>query len=269
MEGDVDMVRCLLELGADVNQVEKDKHAPHSPTPLHFAVQLDGVEVLRLMINIGGDVNKADMEGDTPLIYAVRSDELEAVELLIEAGAGVNHESDVVTHDGAEMENIEGERSVHDAAREGYIDVLKVLCKAGADINAATRNGNTPLIIAGRGKHAAICKWLVKEGADPKYAHPKEGTAADISRKVSAKPEQIAYLEAKAHCAFPGCAFGGVKKNQGYMQARYCERACHLAHWPTHKAECRRVGAELRLAAEASDALDVENARVRFENIRL
>jgi hypothetical protein len=99
--------------------------------------------------------------------------------------------------------------------------------------------------------------------------HPKEGKAAEISRLVGASIEQTAYLEAKAHCAFPGCAFGGVKKCQGCMQARYCERSCHLAHWPAHKVECRRMGAKLHLAEAATGALDVENARVRLENIQL
>jgi hypothetical protein len=91
---------------------------------------------------------------------------------------------------------------------------------------------------------------LVKAGADPQAKNANYHTAADISRAAGASAAQTMYLEAKAHCAQPGCSGPGTKKCQGCMQGRYCGKACHVAHWPAHKAECRRLGAMLKNAEE-------------------
>jgi hypothetical protein len=136
------------------------------------------------------------------------------------------------------------------AARETDAKICKLLVKAGADINFANYCGNTALIIAAHCKNAVLTKWLVKAGANPQAKNGSYHTAGDISRVVGASPEQTAYLEAKAHCAQPGCSGAGTKKCQGCMQGRYCGPACHVAHWPAHKAECRRLGAALKSAQE-------------------
>jgi hypothetical protein len=96
----------------------------------------------------------------------------------------------------------------------------------------------------------------VKAGADPQARHPTDGTAADISRAFGASPEQTAYLEAKAHCAQPGCSGAGTKKCQGCMQGRYCGLACHVAHWPDHRAECQWLGAALKRAQEEGSKVE-------------
>jgi hypothetical protein len=131
------------------------------------------------------------------------------------------------------------------------LDVLRCLAReCGADINHANNNGSTTLMAAARFEHSALTKWLVKAGANPQDINCKDETAADISRCVGASPEQTAYLEAKTHCAQPGCSGAGTKKCQGCMQGRYCGPACHVAHWPAHKAECRRLDAILKSAQE-------------------
>jgi hypothetical protein len=114
----------------------------------------------------------------------------------------------------------------------------------GADLNHADRKGGTALMVAARDKHAALTKWLVKAGANPQAKSAVHETAADISRRIGAFPEQTAYLEAKAHCAQPGCRVAGTKKCQGCMHGRYCWPACHVAH----RADCRRLEASVKNA---------------------
>jgi hypothetical protein len=48
--------------------------------------------------------------------------------------------------------------------------------------------------------YAALTKWLVKAGANPQAKNARRETAADVSQRVGASPEQTAYLKAKAHC---------------------------------------------------------------------
>jgi hypothetical protein len=145
--------------------------------------------------------------------------------LLSELGANVSHGS------------VFGSTALFSAAYEGQSDVVRCLVREfGADINLSDYNGITPLMAASSRKHAALCKWLVKAGADPQAKAPNHEIAADISRRVGASPEQTAYLEAN--------------KCQGRMQGRYCGPACHVAHWPNHRAECQRLGAALKCAQD-------------------
>jgi ankyrin repeat protein len=137
------------------------------------------------------------------------------------------------------------------AASTGQLGIMRCLVREfGADINHTGHNGETALMLAAECRHAALTKWLVKAGADPQARNSENETAADISRASGASPEQTAYLEAKVHCSQPGCSGAGTKKCQGCMQGRYCGPACHVAHWPAHRAECRRLGAMLKSAQE-------------------
>jgi hypothetical protein len=150
-----------------------------------------------------------------------------------------------------DQEHFKGGPAIFFAANKGYLDVMRCLVtEFNANINHIDRGGATALMIAAYGKHAALTKWLVKAGADPQAKNVHNKTAADVSRHMGASPEQTAYLEAKAHCAQPGCSGAGTKKCQGCMHGRYCWPACHVAHWPTHRIECRRLGAMLKSAQE-------------------
>jgi hypothetical protein len=172
---------------------------------------------------LGADVNQAgifhadDDYGMNALHTAALHGHLDLVRCLLgELNADVD------------MEPSSGGNALFFAAIEGSLDVVRCLVREfGADINYIDPVGDTALMAAARAKHAALTKWLVKAGADPQ-----------------------AYLQAKAHCAFPGCSGAGTKKCQGCMQGRYCGPACHMAHWPAHMVECRRLGAALTRAQE-------------------
>ncbi|KAL8435983.1 hypothetical protein ACSSS7_002028 [Eimeria intestinalis] len=56
-------------------------------TALHFAADRGFVDIVRLLIDRGADVNHTDDSGETPLHVAIAADQDEIVALLIEAGA--------------------------------------------------------------------------------------------------------------------------------------------------------------------------------------
>lgn len=51
------------------------------------------------------------------------------------------------------------------AAREGHIEVVRLLVKSGADINAEEGGGNTPLFWAAYYGHAPVVEYLLSSGA--------------------------------------------------------------------------------------------------------
>ena len=81
--GNADLVRLLLEKGADVKTP--------GDTTLIPAAQSGDVEIMRLLIESGANVNCISPRlGETPLMYAAASDNVEAVRLLLAKGANPN-----------------------------------------------------------------------------------------------------------------------------------------------------------------------------------
>ena len=81
--GNLEEVVMRLNLGEDVNQ----KLFPRFSTPLHDAVICGRVDVVRVLLERGADVNMCDYRGLTPLKVALRygQDEIEA--MLVARGA--------------------------------------------------------------------------------------------------------------------------------------------------------------------------------------
>ena len=78
----VDMVRLLLELGADPN-ICTNKHE----TPLHKASSKGLLEAARLLLSHGAKVDEKDEDGNTPFQLAASNGHVELTNLLVEHGA--------------------------------------------------------------------------------------------------------------------------------------------------------------------------------------
>lgn len=64
----------------------------------------------------------------------------------------------------------EGQTALILAARNGHLEVVEALLKAGADPDHATADGRTALIMAAEGGHATVVESLLRAGADPNLA---------------------------------------------------------------------------------------------------
>ncbi len=134
---DLEMAKMLLAEGADVNLGEECGFAP-----LHLA---ESLEMARLLVGRGADVNKTHTGGRTPLYMAVIEDRKAVVAFLIEKGA------DPGIGDG------NGTTPLHVAAAFGHsAEIVKTLLVAGAGLDARDKlNGATPLESAEARKDAA------------------------------------------------------------------------------------------------------------------
>jgi ankyrin repeat protein len=110
-------------------------------------------------------INKTDRDGYTPLRYAARSGCLKLVELLVENGALVE------TGTG----NHSGWTPLQEAASQWHDDVVFFLLKHGANVNAVSKRGFSPLGLALqepiikyglKGNQKATIKILLANGAD-------------------------------------------------------------------------------------------------------
>ena len=68
---------------------------------------------------------------------------------------------------------------------------------------------------------------------------------------------QAASLKPPRICAAPGCCnTRGLRKCGGCHTVRYCSQECCRAHWPEHRAECRRLQAEAAAKALAAGSAE-------------
>ncbi|QRD87548.1 ankyrin [Aspergillus flavus] len=148
-EGNLEIVRTLLEQGADVTMADIDGW-----TPIYTASHNGHTEVARLLIENGSNVNTSESGGCTPVNTACYQGHVETVKLLLKSGADIYTATN------------KGITPLYAASAGGHIEVVKLLLKWGADIDYANKYGDTPLSASSSKGHPAVSKLLVETGAD-------------------------------------------------------------------------------------------------------
>jgi ankyrin repeat protein len=152
-KGNTEIVRLLLENGANPNKVNRYKY-----TALSLASQNGHIEIVRLLLDKKADPNIPKQQGPTPLILASVNRHIEIVRLLLEKGADVN------------MRDNDGLTALILASAKGYINIVRLLLekKANPDIqgNYNKIRDCTALIIACRLGYEKIVNLLLINGAN-------------------------------------------------------------------------------------------------------
>ena len=162
-------------------------------TPLHWACSshfsLDEIEVVKLLLSRGADVNLKSKYGHTPLHLAAikTASNPDKIDVLVHAGANVN------------AMNSSGETPLHNATDFAHFKAAKRLIEAGADVNAhgrrkGTCHGYTPLhrAVSVHGDHDERLKTidlLLAKGANPETKtdpRPSGETALDRAKGILA-----------------------------------------------------------------------------------
>jgi ankyrin repeat protein len=147
---ELELVRILVDHGANVNTKDNQGRAPfHRVSEAEGFSGNDCFNVARLLMERGADVDAQDKFDVTPLHLALQVLELKLVRILVDHGANVN------------LKNSHGWTPLHRLLRiEDYSDddrfsLAQRLIEHGADVNARDMCGTTPL-------HLVPCFWDLK-----------------------------------------------------------------------------------------------------------
>lgn len=146
--------RTLMRLGADANALEAQKY-----DIVTIASVADDVEMLKVALGGGGNAQSitSPYQG-TALIAAAHLGHDEVVRILIAAKAPLDHVNNLGWT--ALIESI-----VLGNGGKRHVASLQALVRAGANLNIADRNGDTPLTLARKRGFAEMVAILEKAGA--------------------------------------------------------------------------------------------------------
>ena len=189
--GYAEAIRTLIDSGADPNakcyDLDEDGYVVRW-TPLLVASRNGSLEIARMLLIHGADLNYQDQLCRGPLLVASRHPSKDLARFFLDHGANPDT-SDCIGNNALHRVSIDGNVAavmlfleyganvdaagnegwtpLHYAAREGHLEVLRLLLDHGADANARTDNHRTALRLATAHGHMQIVEALLKCGAHP------------------------------------------------------------------------------------------------------
>ena len=200
LHGQIDVVRFLLEKGADVNRSSKD-----GSTALHGAAFLGKPEIVKLLLKHGADTQLRTKDGLTPAdaLYLERETTAFVAGFVgVEVGdaefaaikAGRNAVAKLLGVEGALDARYTNPQNLATAALTGNLDAVKRGLTAGADANTKDPNSGTPLLIlAAVMGHTNVVELLLEHGADIHGKGADSGTALHAAAFFG-RVETVKYL---------------------------------------------------------------------------
>ena len=144
--GHAAVVSQLVDSGAELNPEIGEM-------PLHAAAENNHVDAVRLLLEGGADVDKADLYGNTALMNAAVAGHADVVSQLLGQGAT------------ADLEGSGGQTALMKAAKANMGECVTALVNGDASLDNGDANGNTALMLAASNGHAQLVKQLLGSGA--------------------------------------------------------------------------------------------------------
>ncbi|HEX4083403.1 MAG TPA: ankyrin repeat domain-containing protein [Chthoniobacteraceae bacterium] len=172
--GDVEAVKRIIGEGAKIDELNY-LGAP----PLQYAVARGYIEIARILVDNGADVNFRIEKGGTPLMGAATCLKPRSIEFLLSQRADPNKKG----IDGLFPLACPFQPAV--AAVDKQIECIRLLISAGARINERTDSGFTPLMKAAWFGNTQAAEELLRLGADPGLQDIRGRTAAAVASERS------------------------------------------------------------------------------------
>ncbi|NFG61377.1 ankyrin repeat domain-containing protein [Clostridium sp. CMCC3677] len=146
-----EVIEFLINNGADINSHQ----SYFKETPLHriCARTTPKIEIVKLLLDRGAEVNSENIAGKTPIFCCSFSYSIELLNLLVKYGADIKHTD--------KYKNTLLHNDYLNCNTETFEDFLKILISLGLNINSKNNAGHTPLYLC---QNDSIKDILIKYG---------------------------------------------------------------------------------------------------------
>ncbi|MHC4330155.1 MAG: ankyrin repeat domain-containing protein [Planctomycetota bacterium] len=151
--GQLDVIKLLISKGADIEEGDDWDNGP-----LWWAVRRNHPEVVKVLLDRGADIEARNWRRDTPLHQAVKDERLEIVKLLIKRGAYID------------SRNYVDATPLHETISEGNQDMVKLLLANGA-IPWRRCAGLGLVGVAMRANQKEMVRFLIDKGIEHSAVH--------------------------------------------------------------------------------------------------
>ena len=145
---DIEIVKLLINFGSDINLSNLEV------TPLNLAILQDNTQIATLLINNDCNINKTNKMEVSPLFLAIHRKYTDVAILLIVKGADLN------------VQNSKGSTPLMEAIYLNSIDIIHKLIDYGSNLDIQDNIGYTALMIATDMNNIDIVKYLIRNNAD-------------------------------------------------------------------------------------------------------
>ena len=177
----IEILKLLLENGADVNQANK-----MNMTALTMAVMINNTDAVKLLLEYNADVNVVSTLNDqTPLMFAIQNKNETIIKLLQGKFADINAKDSF------------GNTALMQAITPTGVNMeqIKYLINNTTQINEFNDLGLSPLLKTVGLDLVELVKYLLENGADINQKNNKGVDAITVARKTKNNPEMIKLLK--------------------------------------------------------------------------
>jgi hypothetical protein len=165
-DGLLDMSKLLIQLGANINAKSEEGY-----TPLSYAADKGNIKMMKFYLDEHKmDINTQADDGYSLISLAAFKGHLDSIDFLHARGANLEV-----------PENNGGNTPLLDAVKNKKMDVVKKLISLGANLEAKNYDGYTPLFLAVKQGDTEMVKELLELGANSKVMNKFNQTPLSLA----------------------------------------------------------------------------------------
>lgn len=208
---DLEMTKLFIDLGGEVNA-----RGEWGTTPLHLATMYQDVDFIKYLVSQGSEIDAVDVSLNSPLHRLIdHRTSTEIVELFLDFHPIVN------------VQNSIGEIPLCYAVRENNLEVAELLINRGSDVNNRNvQTGESLLHLASRSLNKKMIKLLLRNGAKIDALDFKNRTPLVCALKSGRESTMVKKLDKTIRCLLKNYASVNILASKDKHVLRYAKLKC-------------------------------------------